>query len=181
VETEALLHLVTPLKGDRGGAQNEDAVDALAQHQLLEHQPRLDGLPQADVIGDEEVDPRELQRLLERGELVIEQVNASAERGLKEARVGRCDRAPLQRVEVRGEVARLIEARGLTEPPVRGADDPRTELALPEHREGTPLRVVIEASQADEGVLLEGARRSQDFVDEVLAVTDLGDVAGSRH
>lgn len=180
VETEALLHLVAPLQRDRGGADDEHAVDALAEHKLLHHQPGLDGLPQADVVGDEQVHPRQLERLLERGELVVEQMNARAERGLEESGVGGGDRAPLQGVQVGGEAPGLVEGGGRAQARLRRANDLGSELALPEHRERAALRVVVEAGQANERVLIEKARGLDDLVDQVLAVADLGDVPGAR-
>ena len=39
-------------------------LDLLAQQQLLQHQPGLDGLAEADVVRDEEVRARQLERLL---------------------------------------------------------------------------------------------------------------------
>ena len=44
----------------------QDLVDALAEQQLLHDQAGLDGLAEADVVGDEEVRARQLERLHER-------------------------------------------------------------------------------------------------------------------
>jgi hypothetical protein len=46
---------------------DEDVVDALAQEQLLEDEAGLDGLAEADVVGDEEVGARELEGLHQAG------------------------------------------------------------------------------------------------------------------
>ncbi len=48
-----------------------DEVDPLAEQQLLQDQAGLDGLAEADVVGDEQVGARQLERLLERRELVV--------------------------------------------------------------------------------------------------------------
>ena len=97
------LHLALPLRGDGGGAEDENEVDALTEEQLLKDQPRLDGFPEADVVGDEEVSARELERLHERSELVVLEMNPGAKRRLKEATVGGGDGVPFERMHVRRE------------------------------------------------------------------------------
>src|SRR5262249_51346682 len=76
----------------------------------------LDGFSETHVVGDEEVGSRQLQRLLERRELVVHQLDASAERALKELGIGGGDRVPFERVQVGREVARRIELRNRAEP-----------------------------------------------------------------
>ena len=84
-EAEARLQLVLPLQDDRRRARDDDAADLLAQEQLADDQPRLDGLAEADVVGDEEVDAGQQQRLAQRLELVGHHLDAGAERRLEEA------------------------------------------------------------------------------------------------
>ena len=57
-QAEPPLHLGAPLEAEGRGTDDEGEVHALAKHQLLEHEPGLDGLSQADVVGDEQVRPR---------------------------------------------------------------------------------------------------------------------------
>jgi hypothetical protein len=109
---------------------------------------------------------------------VVQQVDAGAEGGLEEAGVGGGDGAPLERVEVGGEAARLVERVRRAQAALRRADDTCAELTLPEHGERAALGVVIETGEADEGVFLANARGSDDFIHEVLAVADLRDVPG---
>ena len=95
----------------------------LAQQQLAGDQPGLDRLAEADVVGDEEVDAREPQRLAQRLDLVGVDLDAGAERRLEEARVGRGDAVPAERVQVGRELARVVEALGgevVPAPPPRG-------------------------------------------------------------
>lgn len=58
VHAEAAVELVPPLQRHRRRAHHQHPIDPLPQHQLLQHQPCLDGLPQPHVVGDEQVDPR---------------------------------------------------------------------------------------------------------------------------
>ena len=46
-----------------GGQADDDLAHLLAQEQLAGDQPGFDGLAQADVVGDEEVDAGQQQRL----------------------------------------------------------------------------------------------------------------------
>ncbi len=69
-EPKALLHLVAPLQGDRGGADDERKVDTLPKQELLQHEAGFDRLTKTDVVGDEEVGAWKRERLLKRGELV---------------------------------------------------------------------------------------------------------------
>src|SRR5262249_21957376 len=134
-EAEALFHLALPLEADGGGADDEDLIDPLPEEELLHDEACLDGLAQADVVGDEEVDPRQLERLHERHELVAHQLDAGAEGRLEEPAVGRCDRAPLEGMEVRGEASRLVETVDRTEALGLRVDDAGAELALPQDLE----------------------------------------------
>ncbi len=109
VQTEPLLHLVAPLQGHGCRADDEREVDPLAQQQLLQDQSSLDRLAEPDIVGNEQVCPWQLQRLLERRELVVHQLDARSKRGLEELGVRGCDRVPLQGVEVCAKVARGIE------------------------------------------------------------------------
>jgi len=54
-ETEATLHLPLPLQRHRRRAHDQDEVRLLAKDELLQDEARLDRLPEADVVGDEQV------------------------------------------------------------------------------------------------------------------------------
>ncbi len=47
-------HFALPLEGEVGRAEDEHALDEAAQFQLLEQQPRHDGLPGTGVVGQQE-------------------------------------------------------------------------------------------------------------------------------
>ena len=48
--------------GQPGRAHDHDAAGAVSQQQLLGDQPGLDGLAEADVVGEQQVDPRRVER-----------------------------------------------------------------------------------------------------------------------
>jgi hypothetical protein len=110
---------------------------------------------------------------------MVHQLDAGTERRLKELRVGGRNAIPLQSMEVSREVARRIDSRELSETVGLGLVNLRTELELPEHLEGPPLIVVIEANELYEGCV-SVFRWSDDGFDEPLAMADLDDVAGPR-
>jgi hypothetical protein len=109
-EAEALLHLLLPLAHDRGRAGDDDPAHALAQEHLAEDEAGLDGLAEADVVGDEEAHARHGQGLAQRLELVVLDLDAGAVRGLEEFGRGRGDAAPAQGVQVGGEQLGAVEA-----------------------------------------------------------------------
>jgi hypothetical protein len=53
-----------PLHSERCGAEDEDALDGLAELQFLDEQPGHDGLAGAGIVGEQEAEPRLGQHLL---------------------------------------------------------------------------------------------------------------------
>ena len=78
-ETSPTALPATAGAGD-AGVEDQDAPDAAPEQQLGEDQPRLDGLAEADVVGDEQADTRHAQRLEERNELVALHAHPAMER-----------------------------------------------------------------------------------------------------
>ena len=152
-EAEALLELGLPLLEDRGRRRDDDGLGLLAQQQLARDEPGLDGLAEAGVVGDEEVDARQPERLAQRLHLVGVDLDAGAERRLEEVRVGGRDAVPAQRVQEGGELARRVEALGGEVLPALFLQDAAVELVVPEDVERLALGVVVGAGQADEGGL----------------------------
>src|SRR5947208_15702787 len=81
-ETEARLELAVPLIDHRWGARDDDLADLLAEKQLARDQSGLDRLPEADVVGDEQVHAREQQGLAERLQLVGVELDPGTEGSL---------------------------------------------------------------------------------------------------
>ena len=69
-DVELLRELALPLLGQVRRAQDGDAADLAAVEQLAGDEARLDGLADADVVGDEHAHRVELQRHHQRYELV---------------------------------------------------------------------------------------------------------------
>src|SRR5208337_2715932 len=57
VEPELIPHLVPPLNLERGRADDQNSPGPVPDDQFEGHQARLDGLAEAHVVGDQEVDP----------------------------------------------------------------------------------------------------------------------------
>ena len=70
VDVELLRKLALPLFGQVGRAQHRDAADLAAVEQFAGDEARLDGLADADVVGDEHAHRVELERHHQRHELV---------------------------------------------------------------------------------------------------------------
>ena len=70
LEVELLPQLLLPLLGEGGRAEDGEPVGLAAGEELGGDEARLDRLPDADVVGDEEPDGVELEGHQERDELV---------------------------------------------------------------------------------------------------------------
>ncbi len=149
-QAEAAFELVLPLKEHGRRAGDDDFAGLLAEQQLAGDQAGLDGFAQADVIGDEEVDPRQAECLAERLELVGIEADPGAEWGLEQPRVRRGDAVPAEGVQVGGEEFRRVEPAFGDGFPGLAGDDLAVDLAFPEHLERLALGVVVDAREADE-------------------------------
>ena len=132
------------------------AAGPVPQQQLLGDQAGLDGLAEADVVGEQQVDPGRVHRPGDRLELVVLDRDAGAERRLQRLDVGRGHRRPADRVEERGQPLRRVE-------PVLGHLGQRAAgqhlpagLDLPDDVEGVAVAAVLHALQADQGAVLAG-------------------------
>src|SRR6185436_4941471 len=100
------------------------------------------------------------QRLPQRLELEGLHLDACAVGRLEERRVRRRHAVPAQRVQVGGELPRLVEApRADGVPGLLRVADPAVDLALPEDLKALAEGVVGEAGEADEGALAGDRRR----------------------
>ena len=175
-EAEARFHLVAPLLQHRRRTRHDDPVHAPAEQQFAGDQSGLDRLAEADVVGDEQVDPRQAQRLPQRFYLVGVDADSGAERRLEQVRIGRGDAVPRQRAQVGREQRRLVEVFPGDGLPAVVLQNPGVQLVLPEHGQRLALRVVVEAGQVDEGRLVFPGRLGN-FLDEVTALADESDPA----
>jgi hypothetical protein len=176
LEAEALPELVAPLEGDGGRRGDDGAVDALPEEELVQDETGFDGLSEAHVVGDEEVDAGQGEGLAERFELVGVGDDAGAERGLKQGRVGGGDAAPAQRVEVGREAFGGVGLAGAS----GGAgvvEDAGVGFGLPEHGEAFALGVVLDAGEREAGERLEGLAA----LDEPAPLAHAHEAAGGGH
>ena len=116
------IRIVVPFSP--GGAV-DGPTRAVAQEHLLDDEPGLDGLAETDVVGNQEVGTRHVNRAHERVELVVLDARAAAEGRLEVAAICVGRRAPPDRVEEGLKPRRVVERR-----------EPGHELALDEHQTG---------------------------------------------
>ena len=148
-EAEAFLHLGLPLLQDGRGRGDHDRPRLLAKEELARDEARFDGLAEARVVGDEEVDPGHPERLPQRLHLVGVDPDAGPKRGLEEARVGGGDAAPAQGVQEGAEVAGRVEAARADRAPRLLLQDAAVDLEVPPDLQGLPLGVVVGAREGD--------------------------------
>jgi len=70
VESELGVHLVTPLLGDTGWADDQDTATATSGDQLAQGNPGLDRFPQTDIAGVQDPGPRQCKHPQRRDLLV---------------------------------------------------------------------------------------------------------------
>src|ERR1700687_2169677 len=93
-QAEASLHFALPLSDKRGRARDEDPLHLLAHDHFAENEAGFDRFAESDIVGDEEVDARHLERLFQRFQLVGHDLDASAVRRLEKSRVRGCYEIP---------------------------------------------------------------------------------------
>ena len=146
-EAEAILHLRFPLLQHGCGGGHHHGARLLAQQQFAGDEAGLDGLAEAGVVGDEQVDPREAKRLAQRLHLVGIDLDAGPERRLEQVRVGGRDAIPAQGVQKRAEMARRVEAFLPEIAPRLLFQDAAVDLEVPVDVQGLALRIVVGAGQ----------------------------------
>ena len=93
-QAEALFHLRLPLLQHRGGGSDNDGVDFLPEQQLARDEAGFDGLAEAGIVRDEQIDPWQPERLAERLHLVGVDLDSGTKRRLEEIRVRGGDAVP---------------------------------------------------------------------------------------
>src|SRR5262249_39551345 len=127
-----------------------------------------------DIVGDEQIDPRERQRLAQGLELISIDADPRTERGLEERRIGGGDAVPATGIQVGGEDLRLVEAFDPNLGPFVAFQDPRVGLMLPQDRQLLPLGVIIDASEIDH-MRVASRRRRLNALDDPPSLTYVDD------
>ena len=83
VEAELFVHFLLPLLSERGGREDENALDAPLEDQFGKDKAGLDGFAQADVIGEEQAHTRHAHGLEEGDHLVVFNLDGTMEGGGK--------------------------------------------------------------------------------------------------
>ena len=82
-QPEPRLKFIRPLPKHRGRRRNDDKVDPTPQQQFAQDEAGFDRLAEADIIGDQQIDPRKYERFAQRFELIRVEADARPERCLK--------------------------------------------------------------------------------------------------
>ena len=194
VEAELLLHLDLPFELQRGGADDERGAGPVAEHQLLHDQAGLDGLAQADIVGDQQVDPRHPQGSDQGFELVVLDGDTAAERSLESLGIGIGHRRPADRVEEGLQRLGVVEVVRVGGGEVGPLVDAASGLQLPDDLDLVLPPVIVKRDQSDQvagSVVVgtggrRGQRRSVDALHHPWMTTDrhllagFGDAVSSR-
>ena len=178
-EAEAILQLPLPLFQHRRRCRDDDGVRLPAKEQLAGDEARFDGLAEPGVVGDEEVDARQPERLAQRLHLVGVDADSGPERRLEEAWVGRGDAVPAQRVQEGCELPRRVETPGREVGPAFVLENLPVELVVPEDGQRLSLRIVVRAGESDHRGLA-GCLRLDDLLDQPPPGANLDQLACGR-
>ena len=148
VQAELVPHLIPPLDLERGRADDQDAADPVPDDQFQSDHPGLDGLAQAHVVGDEQVDPWHLDGPDHRVKLVVLDLDAAAERGLEGFVVGRRDGTPAHRIQKGVQPGRIIEVGRLGQSDL--LVDVRPRLQFPDDLQFLAQGVVLDRGERDD-------------------------------
>ena len=122
----------------------------MTQQQLLHHKPRLDRLPQPDVVGDQQRRSRHPQRPNQRLELIVLDRDPAPERRLQRPLIRARHGAPTHRVQERVELRRVVERFRRDGRKLSLLDDGRAGLDLPHHLEFLTRRVILHRDERDQ-------------------------------
>lgn len=132
-QSEARVHFVAPLQHHGWRRGDDDASNLLPNQQLANDQAGFNRLAETHVVGDEQVDAGEQQRLSQRLELVRVDLDSRSVGRLEQLRVGGGNGVPAQRVQVGRKCSRIVEPSISDTRPRIGGRGPRVDLGLPQH------------------------------------------------
>src|SRR5690606_34739894 len=110
IKAKLFQHLHTPLFLQRCGADDQDSASSVAQQHLLDDETGLNGLAQADVIGDEQIDAGHVNGAYQRVKREVLNTDATAERCLQKPSVRVGGGTPPNRIKKRFEGVGVILA-----------------------------------------------------------------------
>ena len=149
LQPELVAHLLLPLHLQRRRADDQYRAHAVTEDQLLNHQTRLDGLAEPDVIGNQQIDPRHGYGPHHRIELVLVHLNAAAEGRLQGLVVGLRDGAPAHGIQEGLQAFGVIEGVGIREPGFLIHRGPW--LQFPENLQFLAEAIVFYGGEPDQG------------------------------
>jgi hypothetical protein len=113
LQAEFVPHLVPPLDEKRCRADNQDAPGPVSDDEFQHGHPGLNGLAEAQVVGDQQVDPGHLDSPHHGIKLVVLDFDTGAEWSLDVLEVSGRGRTPSNGIEEGVESVGGIEARGV--------------------------------------------------------------------
>ena len=147
VEAEFLRQFVLPLQEHRGRRRHDDHLNAATQEQLSNDQPGFHGLAEADIVCDQQIDARQLQRLGQGKKLVGVQPDARPERRLKQLPIRRGGGPPFRRAQVSAQALGPFEGLGQQGGPVVRVEDLCLQFGRECELDRLALRIVLAGNE----------------------------------
>ena len=179
-QTEAGLHFALPLGDEGSRASDDDALHLLAHDHFAKYEAGFNRFAESYVIGDEKIDARHLESLLQGLQLVRHDLDAGAMRRLEKSGIRGCDEIPAEGVDVSGEDVGRVKARASQMAPVGLLQDLGVDFPFPKDGKALALRVILQAGKFNERLLPTGITSGLDGFYKISATANLYDLARRR-
>ena len=116
-----------------------------------ENEPGLDRLSESDIVGDQQIDAGQPERLAQRQELIGIEPDAGAKRRLQQVAIRRGRGVPFEGAEIGGKDRRVIGAVAPQPRPEIILEPPGADLRIPCDLQRLSLRIVRDARELQRG------------------------------
>jgi hypothetical protein len=137
-------------------AADEDEINTPAQQHFAENQACFHRLTGADIVGNQQIDPRKAQGLPQGKKLVGVLVDAGPEWGLEQVPIGGGRGIPAKRAQIGREYARVVGSELRDAGPAFVLQNRAVELRIPKNLNHIALSVIVHAGQAKRRQSLTG-------------------------
>ena len=153
-EAELVVHLALPVREVRGRRHDQDGAGAVAEQQFLDDQARLDGLAEAGVVRNQQVDACHVDGADERVELVVFDGDAAPEGRQEVGAVDVRGDAPADGVQEGVEL--VVEVVAFDRREAGLFEDARAGFDLPDHRKTFAAGVFLDGFERHEVLFAVG-------------------------
>jgi hypothetical protein len=136
------------LPNHSSGSGDENEINTAPQEHFAENKARFHRLAGADIVGNQQIDPRKAQGLPQWKKLVSVLVDAGAEWSLKQVPIGGGRGIPAERAQIGREYARVVGSELRNAGPAFVLQNRAVEFRISQNLNHLALRVIVHAGKA---------------------------------